>query len=159
MIHLWDYACKACGKRYLDHPYQGAIPKSIACNCGSRATWAMQRKNHIHPTISGRKYGEWDPQFGCVVEDYGHKKQLMRERGMVEVGPVSREEAHEGPVGPEPTDVDSSQVVRLGDFDVRDGPQMERDIQDAVNGLIPQDRADRRATGPPRPSQDFWGGF
>ncbi len=85
-LRLWDFAC-SCGKTYRDWPITAKkVPQTIACECGKRASWISRRQNAIHESHSGMKYGEFDPQFGCVVESYGHKRQLMRERGMVEVG-------------------------------------------------------------------------
>jgi len=96
MIKLWDFACTACGQRYPSHPYEGHRPVSIPCACGEAATWAHQRANLIHATHSGRKYGEFDPQFGVVVEDYGHKKRLLKENGWHELPPETLEEARAG---------------------------------------------------------------
>jgi len=40
-------------------------------------------------------YGRFDPQFGCVVEDYAHKRRLLREMGMEEVGRFTEEQIRE----------------------------------------------------------------
>lgn len=37
-----------------------------------------QERNFIHSQHSGM-YGKFHPGFGCVVNDYGHKQQLLRQ--------------------------------------------------------------------------------
>lgn len=86
-IRTWDYRCDDCGHFLRDWPYTGRPPQTIECTaCGGSASWTTMKKNQIHLTHSGRKYGEYDPQFGCVVENYSHKQRLLREMGLEEVG-------------------------------------------------------------------------
>ena len=94
-IRTWDYHCDGCGADMADVPYEGRRPKTIKCACGARAGWGFVVKNQIHQTHSGRKYGKFDPQYGCVVEDYGHRQQLLRESGRVELPPETHEEIAE----------------------------------------------------------------
>ena len=62
-----------------------SIPKTIACDqCAGRANKIVRNTNFLHTTHSGMKYGEFDPQFGTVVEDYSHRKKLMRQMGMID---------------------------------------------------------------------------
>jgi hypothetical protein len=143
MIKLWDFACTACGQRYPSHPYEGRRPETIPCACGEAATWDHQRANIIHPSHSGRKYGEFDPQFGCVVEDYAHKKRLLKEHGMHELPPETLEEAREGP-------------LHAGNTAERDPNVIVADTMDEIRAKIPRDRVDHRATGGGRPDQDSW---
>ena len=148
ILRLWDFSCE-CGKQYRDYPvYESRIPNSIACECGQRATWAAQRTNHIHPTLSTRKYGEFDPQFGCVVEDYAHKQRLMRELNMVEVGEFDKEEVRDNALPSETrTDVNATDV-------------MAADTLEEITAAIDADRIDRSATGADardKPLHDSWG--
>ena len=143
MIKLWDFACTACGQRYPSHPYEGRRPETIPCACGEAATWDHQRPNFIHPSLSGRKYGEFDPQFGGVVEDYAHKKRLLKENGMHELPPETLEEAREGP-------------LHAGNTAERDPNVIVADTMDEIRAKIPRDRVDHRATGGGRPDQDSW---
>jgi hypothetical protein len=89
----WTYSC-VCGKSF-DYTYEAPRPQTVECVCGKRASWGFTKANFIHPTLSGRKYGEFDPQFGCVVESYTHKKQLLRERNMIESPPETKEQIAE----------------------------------------------------------------
>lgn len=143
MIKLWDFACMACGQRYPSHPYEGRRPVSIPCGCGEAATWDHQRPNFIHPSHSGRKYGEFDPQFGCVVEDYGHRKRLLKEHGMHELPPETLEEAREAP-------------LHAGNTAERDPDVIIADSIEEIRAKIPSDRVDHRATGGRRPDQESW---
>ena len=94
-IRLWDFGCK-CGKTYRGTPVTAEkIPKTIKCECGKRAGWISSKHNHIHETNSALGYGKFDPQFGCVVESYSHKKQLMREMGLMETKHYTLEEIKE----------------------------------------------------------------
>ena len=53
------------------------------------------KQNHIHETNSKLGYGKFDPQFGCVVESYSHKKKLMRDMGLMEKKHYTQEEIEE----------------------------------------------------------------
>jgi len=99
-LRLWDFQCDACGHRYNGEPITAAkTPKTIKCRqegCKGRASWASGGKqNHIHETNSRLGYGKFDPQFGCVVESYSHKKKLMRQMGLMEKKHYSLEEIKE----------------------------------------------------------------
>ena len=94
-IRTWDYYCKHCETTHKDVIYTKTCPKTIKCSCGKRAEWAFIRKNQIHPTLSGRKYGMFDPQLGVVVEDYAHKKQLLRQYGKEELPPETHDKIAE----------------------------------------------------------------
>ena len=146
MIKLWDFACTTCGKRYPSHPYEGRRPVSIPCECGAAATWDNQRPNLIHATHSGRKYGEFDPQFGCIVEDYAHKKRLLKENGWHELPPETLEEAREAP-------------LHAGNTTERDPGVIIADSMEEIRAKIPSDRVDHRATGGGRADLDSWGKF
>ena len=78
-----------CGKGHLQEDVMcdnaQPIPKWVRCpECSCRAHKIVRSMNWIHPTHSGMKYGEFDPQFGMVVEDYGHRRRLMRQMGMID---------------------------------------------------------------------------
>jgi len=94
-IRTRDFACDDCGKPYRDWPYEGKCPEKIKCTCGGTATWVSQRPNFIHPTSENAGYGKFNPQFGCVVRDYAHKKQLLRQMGLEEVGRFTQEQIRE----------------------------------------------------------------
>lgn len=99
-LRLWDFQCDACGHRYNGEPIMSEkVPKTIKCSqdgCKGRASWSSGGKqNHIHETNSRLGYGQFDPQFGCVVESYSHKKQLMRQMGLEEKKHYTHEEIAE----------------------------------------------------------------
>jgi len=125
------------------------IPKTLHCmNCGKKAGWASIKKNHIHTTISTRKYGEFDPQFGCVVKDYSHKKELLRQHDMHELPPETMEEARESPMRGEDRQTE------------RDPKVMVADSLEEIEAQIPKDQIDSRATGDRQRERDnlpFWG--
>lgn len=148
MLRLWDYRCTMCGTVYRDWPVTTKhIPESITCQaCYSPATWTKMKANGIHFTGSGMKYGCFDPQFGCVVEDYGHRQRLLRQMGMVEVG------------GPE-----KAEAIAEDRWNREHTPKKQRsadvlvgDSMDEITAHIDQDRVDRRASGPPRDNLDSW---
>ena len=94
MIATWTFQCEDCDKVF-DHFYEPPRSTTTACVCGGTATWASTKKNHIHSSHSGRKYGQFDPQFGRVIESYDHKQRLMKERGWEELPPETKEEIAE----------------------------------------------------------------
>jgi hypothetical protein len=137
-LRLWDYGC-GCGKEYRGYPVTAQkTPKTIKCECGQRASWIMAKTNGISDT----PYGRFDPQFGCVVESYAHKNQLLKQHGMVEVG------------GPEHMDdiMNDGQAASEPNPDIIKAESMEEILKN-----IPQDRVDRKSTGnPDRPMLDCW---
>jgi hypothetical protein len=94
-IRTRDFRCDTCGKFHRDYPYEGRCPERIKCSCGKMATWTSQRPNFIHMSSENAGYGKFNPQFGCVVRDYAHKRQLLREMGMEEVGRFTQEQIRE----------------------------------------------------------------
>ena len=83
---LVDYACGKCGAVTEDVFFASrlAVTTTIACACGHAAEKIIsQRRNFIHPSKSSM-YGKYEEGLGCVVQDYGHKQQLMREMGVIE---------------------------------------------------------------------------
>ena len=98
MLASWTYRCHRCEKVF-DHTSTAPVPATVACACGAQASWTYTKANGIHATHSGRKYGEFDPQCGCVVESYGHKKKLLKERGWEELPPETKEEIAEDTAG------------------------------------------------------------
>ena len=144
MLRLWDYGC-SCGKEYRGYSVtEDKTPKTIKCSCGKKAEWIMGKTNGIHATHTGMKYGEFDPQFGCVVESYGHKKKLMKEMGLVDIG------------GPETRD----DIERHGESipDNEQDPNVIRaESMEEILNKTPADQVDWKHTGRPnRPMQDMW---
>lgn len=106
----WDFRCDSCGTLHASMLFFDKVPETVPCpDCGGTASWASFRSNGIHQTHTGRKYGEFDPQFGCVVEDYAHKKRLLKERGWEELPPESVDAIREE-VDPTPTERDPNVV-------------------------------------------------
>jgi len=133
-IRLRDFRCDGCGKAHRDYPYSGRCPETIECDgCGGTASWCSQRQRaQIHLTLSGRKYGEFDPQFGCVVEDYAHKKRLLKQMGAEELPPEKLEDIrNEAPP----------------DSGERDPSLIAGDSLEEVMAQIPRDRVSRKDTG------------
>jgi|TARA_Y100000034_G_scaffold129071_1_gene184840 hypothetical protein len=146
-LRLWDFACE-CGKRYDSYPCDGAkIPKTIKCECGKRAGWAMGGKhNHIHRTIStlyGR--GVVDPQTGVDYESYEHKQQVLREQGKTE-GDVER---FDDIMSEDPSDFQDT-GPRSADLDYVDADTDEEAQQKIMEKLQTDPRLDRRRTGDAR---------
>jgi hypothetical protein len=152
MIRLWDFATCSCGKRHNDEPIDSPrVPKTIGCECGKRVGWVRHKRNHIHESVS-TLYGRGvDPQFGCVVEDYGHKQQLLKEKGLVEVGIERVDDIMND--GAEDTGARNPAVGTL-DAETDDGA-----VQELMDSLYQRPDVDRRHTGNPRPMLDSWGSF
>jgi hypothetical protein len=90
MLVLHDYECPA-GHRQEDvaHERTRRVPKTIRCNapgCRLRASKVFNGWNNASRfnRTAGRLYGRFDPQYGCVVESYEHKKALQRKFGMID---------------------------------------------------------------------------
>ena len=84
----YDFECLDCSHTERDLWFSWRnVPKMKRCPaCGkkrSRQIFDEPRKAQIHlnnPAL----YGYYHPQMGCVIEDYGHKRRLMKENGMYE---------------------------------------------------------------------------
>jgi|TARA_R110000787_G_scaffold37151_4_gene94626 hypothetical protein len=136
VIRLWSYEDCSCGKAHQSVPITSPkIPKTIKCECGKRIGWGVTRTNGIHATLSTMNYGRFDPQFGCVVESYGHKKQLMKELGLIDIG------------GPEKFDDIEADGERMRPGTEADPSIVRADSMEEIMGLIPEDQIDRKRTG------------
>ena len=83
---LVDYKCFTCDSMQHDVYYSSKadVSETVPCPCGEQATKVLLRTNFIHPSHSSL-YGRPQPALGNeVIEDYGHKKRLMREYGLEE---------------------------------------------------------------------------
>lgn len=102
---LVDYSCAACGTLMTDVFFHRAsdVTATHPCECGGTADKIIsQRHNHIHATHSGM-YGKYHEGLGCVIEDYSHKKRVMRELGVMEgADPVKGSRNHWKPTPERP---------------------------------------------------------
>lgn len=87
----YDYKCMSC-----DHVERSLffkiseLPKIRHCGaCGKNSSTQIfdQRRGSLKPNhIPGRKrnfsFGDWHPQFGCVVESASHYKELCKKYGV-----------------------------------------------------------------------------
>jgi len=83
-----DFECDTCGKRHDSYLCtEERIPTIIKCTvCGESCSWAQSRRQGMQGGNSSLYNNGVDPQYGCEVQSYGHKQQLLREKGLVEVG-------------------------------------------------------------------------
>ena len=144
MILTWDFACETCGRQYPSYPYIGHRPEVIECLCGEHATWTRQTPNIIHGTLSTRKYGQFDPQLGCAVRDYVHKKQLLKAHGLEELPPETLQDVRENPAFAGTDRPVNSNVIRANSIE-------------EIESQIDTDQIDHRLTGSSRsqPAQDY----
>ena len=136
-IRTWDFYCESCETAHKDIVYTGRRPKTILCGCGARAGWGFVQKNQIHHTHTGRKYGQFDPQFGCVVEDYAHKQALLKRYGKEELPPETHEQIAEDM---------HEQEERARRVAPRDPDTLIADSLDELSAQI-MDKIDTRHTG------------
>ena len=104
---LVDY----CGEFQIDVYYhsRAAVELQVECACGAQADKIISKGgNFIHPSHSGM-YGKYHEGLGCVVEDYAHKKRLMKEQGVMEgADPVGGSRNHWKPTPERPAEVPGS---------------------------------------------------
>ena len=75
---LHDYECDDCGRLHEDVCFikSDDVTKTVVCDdCGSQAPMIFRRSNAIHQDHAG---------FGCVVESYSHKQQLLKKYNVSE---------------------------------------------------------------------------
>ena len=73
-----DFECE-CGHLLEDVAFisHKEVTKTVVCDeCGKDAPMVFARHNGIHHSHSGM-YGKYHAGFGCVVESYSHKQQLL----------------------------------------------------------------------------------
>jgi|TARA_R100001594_G_scaffold58629_1_gene92696 hypothetical protein len=81
-----DFECKTCGKRQEDVGFSShtKVQRRIPCKaCDGEANMVFSKSNALHQNHSSM-YGKYHAGFGCVVESYSHKQQLLREYNVVE---------------------------------------------------------------------------
>jgi hypothetical protein len=136
MIASWTFQCTTCA-RVFDHFYEPPRPTTTACLCGGEASWASTKRNQIHRSHSGRKYGEFDPQFGMVIESYEHKQKLMKERGWEELPPETKEEIAE----------DAYNWEQKKHTERDPGVLVADSLEELQKQVLEHERIDRRLTG------------
>jgi hypothetical protein len=120
-----DYECDRCGNRTDDvFVPLSQIVKSIECgvdSCTGTLRIAFDNfvfNNHLDGSRHSKMYGkEYHNGFGCVVESYEHKQQLLKENDVSEAAdPVggSRSWRDNMPTI-QPTQADTSQVLNMSD--------------------------------------------
>lgn len=83
---LHDYECNDCGRLHEDVCFikSDDVTRTIVCDdCGQQAPMVFRRSNMIHSDHSGM-YGKYHAGFGCVVESYSHKQQLLKKYNVSE---------------------------------------------------------------------------
>jgi len=82
-VAYYDYQCTGCGRLMLDVPAPVAkAPKLKSCRCGSQAERYYGNQRNF---FSNDMYEEYWPTLGAHVTSKGHKDQLLREKGLIEV--------------------------------------------------------------------------
>ena len=80
-----DFEC-GCGHLLEDVAFisHNEVTKTVVCDeCGKDAPMVFAKHNGIHHSHSGM-YGKYHAGFGCVVESYSHKQQLLKKYNVVE---------------------------------------------------------------------------
>lgn len=80
----FEYFCKYCKLEGYDVQAIGKAKKSIKCvSCGKR----MQRIfSVVCLSKTGVQSAEYNPAFGCVINNKQHAQELAKRNGMVEIG-------------------------------------------------------------------------
>ena len=75
-VPRYEGPCPKCVAYYAE--IAGCKPENVEHVSVQVQHYPMnQERNHLHPSHSGM-YGKFHPGFGCVVEDYGHKQELLK---------------------------------------------------------------------------------
>ena len=152
MLRLWDFETCECGAKHKDEPIDAErVPERLTCACGREVGWVRHRRNYIHESHSGLYDKGVDPQYGCKVESYGHKQQLLREKGMTEGG-IERIDDIMNDEAPD-TGARNPDVGNLN------AESDEEAVEELMNSLYQHPAVDRKHTGNPRPMLDSWGSF
>ena len=75
-----DFRCEKCNNLQEDVAFTAIkdIKREIDCkSCDGTAKMTFRSGNNIHQTNSSM-YGNYHAGFGCVVESYSHKQQLLK---------------------------------------------------------------------------------
>ena len=82
-----DFKCGGCGLVTEDVYFKSKVDvtETVTCSgCGNKAHKVILRTNFIHPSHSSM-YGRKEPALGNeVIQDYAHKKRLMKEYDIIE---------------------------------------------------------------------------
>ena len=82
---LIDFKCDYCNYEWENlFKTKKEIKNSITCSqCSRKADRVWNTMNFLNLT-NGAMYGRYEPAFGEVVRDYGHKQQLLKKYGVIE---------------------------------------------------------------------------
>ena len=81
-----DFECKKCGTSQEDVGFAShtEVQRHVPCKaCDGKANMVFSKSNALHQNHSSM-YGKYHAGFGCVVESYSHKQQLLKKYNVVE---------------------------------------------------------------------------
>lgn len=81
---IYPYLCDSCQKEFDVVKSYLHMDDPEKCDCGSKATRQFTARVHI---IGAQvTNAEYNPGLGCVVKNKAHKDDIMKRKGVVEVG-------------------------------------------------------------------------
>lgn len=82
----YEYECSRCGKRFdVIKSYKDMEVNETCPKCGEYAIRQFV-PSKLHITGAKVTHAEYNPGLGCVVKNKRHKEDIMKRKGVVEVG-------------------------------------------------------------------------
>lgn len=90
---IYGYTCPSCSKTFDVIKRVSEYDKEEKCVCGSIAkrSFAPQRI-HLYGTAVVEQ--EYNPGLGCIVKNKAHKKEILKAKGLEEIGNEKPETIH-----------------------------------------------------------------
>lgn len=87
---IYPYRCDDCSYHFeIPKPLANIEDKERCQSCGSSKTKRTIGLSAIEASSAAQPY--YNPGLGCVIKSKSHKKQVMKELGVEEVGTTSPE--------------------------------------------------------------------
>jgi putative FmdB family regulatory protein len=82
----YEYSCPSCGKTFdVIKSYRDMDVNETCPKCGEYAVRQFV-PSKLHITGAKVTHAEYNPGLGCVVQNKHHKAEIMKRKGVMEVG-------------------------------------------------------------------------
>ena len=103
----YPYLCSDCSFKFEVIKRVKDIDCIESCKkCGSNNTFRKIALSNIDKTSTAQPY--YEPALGCVINSNGHKKRILKDRGLEEVGNTSTESLYRQLEVPKMKEIDKS---------------------------------------------------
>lgn len=81
---IYEFHCHACNTKFDIWKPVSEFTREAACDCGGTAKLVIHPpRGFINAAVEN---AEFNPGLGCVVKNRAHRAEIVKSRGLIEVG-------------------------------------------------------------------------